>query len=113
MLALHGMNGIEGVAILYAVIMAFLLSGPLIVGPLAVIFGLLGGKVKRAAHVLGISACVLGGVGLLVGACAAAFLSLGGLTPTDYLLLIGSPLASILLGVIALRLNGRAKRLYP
>ena len=107
------MNGIEGLAILYAVILAFLLLGPVIVGPLAVIFGLMGGRVKRGARVLGISACVLGAVGLVVGVCAAAFLSLGDSTPTGYVLLIGSPLASILLGVIALRLHDRARGPYP
>ena len=104
------MNGLEGLAILFAVIVIFLLSGSVIVGPLAILFAYIGGRMKPAALVLGVSACVLGVVGVVVGICASLFLTLDGMSLTGYVLLIGSPLVSILFGVIALRLRGRREK---
>ncbi len=53
------MNGIGGIAFVIIAILAFCLVGMLLVGPLAIICGLIGGKLDLAALILGILACVI------------------------------------------------------
>ena len=110
MMPASNLNGLEGLA--YVVVIALVVcAAALLTGPLAFVFGKMGGRFRGAALILGIIACVVGALGLLL-VVGFLFLSLNQLHfPYEALLFLLPPSASIVLGVAALRLRARPKYL--
>ena len=104
MLASAGMDGIEGAVYLALIVCVFCLAGALLVGPLAVVGTLVGGRMRGVGFVSALTAVFVGAVGTLL--VTAAYLFLGSMFGGDtaaWLLL--PPLGSLTLGVVALRLR--------
>ena len=103
------MNGIEGVVYIILVLAGFCLVGGLLAGPLAVVGTLKGGRRLRAAALgLAVTALFIGATGTLL--VTATYLFLGSMLGAEAAgLLLLPPLASLVLGVVALRLRRKRK----
>lgn len=102
------MNGIEGIAYVVMFILGFCLLGMLLVGPLAAFFATKGGRLGVASLVLGVLACLMGAVGVLLVVGFYALFGAGLTFPSSALPFL-PPVASLALGVFALRLRSKRK----
>jgi len=98
------MNGIEGIAIVIVVFVGFCLLGAFLIGPLAVVGTLVGGRLRGVGFVSALTAIFVGAVGVVLA--AAAYLYLGAMFEGVLAaVLLLPPLVSLTLGGIALWLR--------
>lgn len=102
------MDGFEGAVYLALIVCVFCLAGALLVGPLAVVGTLVGGRMRGVGFVSALTALFVGAVGVLLA--AAAYLYLGAMFEGVLAaILLLPPLVSLTLGAVALWLRRRRR----